>query len=420
MTCFTCIGPQCEDTCCNGWNIGLYEKDYKTLADLFGKDPEQRRIFKDAVEKHKSPKGEEYGRLKHGECGRCPFMLQDGWCRVHRDFGEAALPAVCATFPRQILHAEESRVVGNLACPEVVRLIVDDEQALSFVPIEPSTLPPKHETAPLERLLPTDYGSGYQRVTDKVAAILADTKRGLGERLFLSAHFSDHLASFYHRHCEEPLPRLERALKRYTDEARLNRFAKPFHEAEKVNPQVLLLFLIGPMARAVETRRPRYMKLIERVWANITAESATFPDNPGQALAHLKAEQISEPYYTRWARVPEAERRHLERVLGRLVLNEWINTPFINYDQVMIPIQQLILMAVICQVLFVLHADLDGFIENAAHLDQAHQVMVAVVQNYVRNYGHQHQLVEATRKGLLDLGLNTPNDLAPVLKIWQV
>ena len=60
-------------------------------------------------------------RLAHGEDGGCVFLNEDGLCRIHAKFGEAAKPLACRIYP-YAFHPSGKKVTVSLrfSCPSVV------------------------------------------------------------------------------------------------------------------------------------------------------------------------------------------------------------------------------------------------------------------------------------------------------------
>lgn len=125
---FSCIGPECEDSCCNDWGIYFDKKSYKnTLAD-----PRFASLAKIALVELKTSK-EHWAKIKLDEHGACPFLNEQKLCQIHVKAGEDALSHTCKTYPRF------SNVIGgnkfesmSMSCPEVTRLILFHPDAFHF------------------------------------------------------------------------------------------------------------------------------------------------------------------------------------------------------------------------------------------------------------------------------------------------
>ncbi len=133
LTRFSCIGPECEDSCCSGWQVTLDKKTFTAyrqskhpaLAERFAKDIRRQRSAASDVN---------YGRieLKPGSQD-CPF-IEDRLCSVHKNMDESHLSNTCFSYPRI------SRDFGGqveqalmLSCPEAARKALLAPDAFDFV-----------------------------------------------------------------------------------------------------------------------------------------------------------------------------------------------------------------------------------------------------------------------------------------------
>lgn len=116
---FKCIAEKCRHSCCVGWEIFV---DDETL------------------EKYKSlPDGNEIlchindGEINLSESRRCPFLRQDGLCRIIAEHGEGFVSVICREHPR-FYHRVCGRVEGGLgaSCEEVARIILSSDSYSEF------------------------------------------------------------------------------------------------------------------------------------------------------------------------------------------------------------------------------------------------------------------------------------------------
>ncbi|WP_252863255.1 flagellin lysine-N-methylase [Paenibacillus riograndensis] len=126
---FQCTGAACEDTCCSLWEITIdrstYEK-YKQIPDA----SLHEEINKNLVRNKKSI--ESYASFKMNQkTGNCS-MLCDGLCTIQAKVGETFLSQTCSTYPRILNEADEIEVSALLSCPEIARLVLLSEDAMSF------------------------------------------------------------------------------------------------------------------------------------------------------------------------------------------------------------------------------------------------------------------------------------------------
>lgn len=110
---FSCLGAECEDTCCRGWSMqvdpvhaNLYASKATELLEAIAED-ETGCIMK-----------------RDPESGFC-VKYEQGLCSIHRDYGEEFLGDACFTYPRVFRRIGGQGYMGAmLSCPEVVRVAV--------------------------------------------------------------------------------------------------------------------------------------------------------------------------------------------------------------------------------------------------------------------------------------------------------
>lgn len=118
---FSCVANKCTDSCCIGWDIEIDE---------------------DTLEKYKSSKSNlskkfnkycKTGTIKFVD-GVCPFLNNKKLCDIQLNLGENMLCKVCNNFPRFVdTYGSHKECILSLSCPEVARLILEDENVGEFV-----------------------------------------------------------------------------------------------------------------------------------------------------------------------------------------------------------------------------------------------------------------------------------------------
>ncbi len=138
MTEFNCIGPACEENCCEiNWLISVDKKTYTKYRKV--QDPTLRPMLDQYVKRNRrNPNDLNYATLKFkkGELA-CVFLSEEKWCSIHRAFGIDFLCNTCALYPRQwnILDGKYE-LSASLSCPEVARCVMLKPEGISFVHIE--------------------------------------------------------------------------------------------------------------------------------------------------------------------------------------------------------------------------------------------------------------------------------------------
>lgn len=122
---FSCIGGECIDTCCAGWEVDVDKKSsayYKSVDGAFG-DRLRSKLVDYPIE----------DRFILGEHGRCPFLNSKNLCDIYTELGEDKLCETCTNFPRHITEFGNTREIGiSLSCPIAVELIMKRKEPIRF------------------------------------------------------------------------------------------------------------------------------------------------------------------------------------------------------------------------------------------------------------------------------------------------
>lgn len=136
---FRCIGGECEDNCCIGWDIDVDKETFKKYHKV--KDEEMRRKFQKGVHNNPDCTNErlDYGRIKLNKQRRCPFLDENNFCSVQETLGEDYLGNVCSQYPRVVNKIDDYYEMSiDMGCPEVSRIILRSTEKIGFVETERS------------------------------------------------------------------------------------------------------------------------------------------------------------------------------------------------------------------------------------------------------------------------------------------
>ena len=127
---FRCVGAECEDTCCIGWNVNVDKRTYDAYQSC--QDPTLGPRLRELVAINIGGKSDDdYARIALTSEG-CLF-LKEQLCSIHRTLGEAYLSNMCATYPR-ILNVVDDVLERSLdlACPEAARIVLTNPSPMEF------------------------------------------------------------------------------------------------------------------------------------------------------------------------------------------------------------------------------------------------------------------------------------------------
>lgn len=123
---FRCIGPECEDSCCQGWTVIVDQTTYEKYQSVSA-GPLRILIDENIVRTPDAPVAAQYAKIRMPESLVCPFLAETRLCRIHAELGEEFLSKTCATYPRivsSIDNLEEKAL--SLSCPEAARMVLLD------------------------------------------------------------------------------------------------------------------------------------------------------------------------------------------------------------------------------------------------------------------------------------------------------
>lgn len=264
MNRFTCIGPDCEDTCCSGWKVNLYREDYRKIKKKLASKPELAPYRKSLLRNPENERSDDnYGALDFSTHGGCAMMVE-GWCLLHRDFGETMLPTVCATFPRLIYaRAGGTEVHGRLSCPEAARLCLLSDTPPVLVEGGREALPALYETNDWLTTRGGWYKHYLEDVADAHRRLLHLPDYTVAERSYFIAYLNQKLSAFFEAGItDDPGPRLTRTLARMEDTVFLDRIRT--HLTEPGNDTAVRnLILALAAARLQGPQYTRYNHLLQ-------------------------------------------------------------------------------------------------------------------------------------------------------------
>lgn len=121
---FECIGGDCPDTCCAGWNITIDHQTaafYRDTTDEYGEVLRQGMVEADGMYRMKL------------QDRRCPHLNEKNLCEIYLRLGPEKMCKTCREYPRKV------RQVGDLvlehlsiSCPEAARILLSHPEPLQF------------------------------------------------------------------------------------------------------------------------------------------------------------------------------------------------------------------------------------------------------------------------------------------------
>ena len=160
---FSCLGSDCEDTCCRDWKVNIDRQHYALLQEKMYEYDDERNVFDKYIHLNQNAiSGDyDYAFIRMDENGYCGMLDDNKLCSIHARHGVSVLGDVCTMFPRVIpRHDNTIELSGALSCPEVVRICIDEKLPLKLKNFKPSELP-RSKNYPIQRDLSDLNGDFY-------------------------------------------------------------------------------------------------------------------------------------------------------------------------------------------------------------------------------------------------------------------
>lgn len=117
---FHCIADKCTHSCCVGWKIQV---DYKTLQNY-------KKLKRDEILRHIKD-----GEITLTDDDRCPFLMQNGLCKIISSLGEGCISEICREHPR-FYNGVCGRIECGIgaSCEEACRIILSSDGYCDMYP----------------------------------------------------------------------------------------------------------------------------------------------------------------------------------------------------------------------------------------------------------------------------------------------
>lgn len=195
---FECIGGECPDTCCSGMRVELSKQEFVQLKKAARGAPKLLQNIESQIAARKGLQIDESesdmgAYVIANEKSTCNFLDAERLCEIHGTLGHSALPSTCAQYPRHLQQIDDLlEASATLACPEIARLCLLNDDLLEFVESSPQDMPYRRIRHHLPQTNSVDhYTQHYEEVRSLFLELLTIKGIPLKERLFLAYCFAD-------------------------------------------------------------------------------------------------------------------------------------------------------------------------------------------------------------------------------------
>lgn len=407
---FRCLGADCEDVCCRGWDLAIDRERHDLLARRVESDPEMAARFARAVVPTGDDGGGRYARLRAEPDGGCPFLEPDDLCAIQLRYGQSVLPLTCVAYPRVVSrrHGVEE-IAGALSCPEMARRCLLDPHGAEPAEIAPEDLP-EGSDLPVIRVLPEvpadPYHDHFQAVRTTLLELVA-MEAPLELRWLRLAYFAHRIGDFYHRGCgEEPGPRLAAERERLGLPALQAALQDLLDRAESDEPLAIMLVQALLSLRLQRFPEEPFSATVRAVFDDLRGEIES--GGPEGAGVEFAPASLAAAFARRRDRVAAVFGARIDDYLSRYLANclhrEW----FVSMPDVFTYAHLLTVRLAVLRFLFHSHPRVLALAEGgpteaaAAELDRT---AVELVYRFSRAFDHDVGFQEAIYRALVEQDL---------------
>lgn len=283
FTDFHCIGGDCPDNCCHGWQIDWMAQEVEKLKTAPNMSQELRGLIDKSFIPNSDLKGQY--QIEFNERGNCPCLTEDGFCRIQRELGAEYLSKVCMVYPRHYILANDIMYrYCNMSCYEVMKKLLNDEKSTDFVNVSIKGSGELHGVVnDTPELLSKHPELKYRgELLEFFYEVIADKKRSVEDSLILGALAAQKLSQY-----------AEDGNYELISDA-LTAFRKQFHDSEQL--------------RKIEAIKPNYnikLEVLTKAFESLENKLVTLSglvDNTGKLNIdlYLQGEQrLAEAYKDR-------------------------------------------------------------------------------------------------------------------------
>ena len=418
MSKFRCIGPDCEDHCCQGWRINLDVEDYGRLKSLKQKSAAVAESFDEAVmiRDDEACSQKMYAQFNFREQDHRCFYEQQGLCVIHRDLGEAALPKTCATYPRKVQRfGHQYELSGSLSCPEVARLCLLDPDAMTLGSSHWDLLPERIDLLGQNKNLGV-YQQNQGQLRDAFLQLMA-LHEPIETRVFYCLYLARQISSFFHAGMrQDPGKRLSRAIDRMLTDLYRDRIRSNFDDSQ--DPPSLALGFVSLILFSDGKQQVRFHDLVQRIFSDF--DGFDFQNIHLKDLDNIErpVQQILAEYRRRKQTIHARFAGRVEGYFSNFCRNYWYQDLVGASDNPLAYVRQLILFFAVIKILFYSHPDLALIQDNPAQNTQTlDRVVVEVVQTFMKAFTHNNSFKALIQEALENQGLH---DLAPMIALLKL
>ena len=388
---FSCLGGDCEDTCCRNWKVKLDRHHYDVLKKVMSEHDDEKSMFEQYIHLNESAitSDYDYAFIRMGVNGYCAMLDDKGLCSIHAKHGVSVLGDVCTMFPRVISRCDDTlELSGALSCPEVVRNCIDEKQPLKLKRFKPSDLP-RSKNYPIQRessnLDDDFYSENFNLVRRSIMEIMADEVQTLETRLYTVANLAHIISTFYYRGCGNPAyDQLETTLAELSNNdfvSKLDAFIKDYDAGSPISMIVVHSILSIKLQQA---NNENISQLYEEI---IQAHNAN-----NENVADVLTQQLKKTHHA----LDSDSQEYIDKAITRYIINCLFREWFTSMPDPFTYIQMLLVRTSIIRTL--IYLDVGRGMKLTQH--ELKQRIVYIMYNFARNIDQNLEFLKVVYNAL--------------------
>lgn len=387
---FSCLGGDCEDTCCRNWQIKLDRQHFDLLQDVMSKDKNERSLFKQYIHLNENSitSDHDFAFIRMGVNGYCGMLDEKGLCSIHAKYGVSALGNVCTMFPRVVSRCGDTlELSGALSCPEVVRNCIDDKTPLKLKRFRTSDLPIS-KNYPIQRELSNlnndYYSENFNLVREYMMNVIANEEHALETRLYMLANMANKVSAFYHHGCDVPTDdQLESALIALSENELAGKLDSLIKDYDAESPISMIVAHSILLIKLEQTNSENISQLYQKIMLKHQATN----DNVAELLAGELNKVVSG--------LNADSKDYIDKSITRYILNCLYREWFISMPDPFTYVQMLLVRTSILRILIYLSIG-----QEELELHQLKQKIVYVMYNFARNIDQNLEFLKVVYNAL--------------------
>jgi len=400
---FQCLGSNCSDSCCVGWDVRVDRTTYQKLQHVMQESPEERRRMMASVEVLKTDTQDDvFAHFRLDAGGRCSFLDDDELCHIHKNYGQECLSSTCAFYPRVFSYVRDTmEVVGTLSCPEMARLCLQDTHGFDLVEFDINALPRLHDW-PVSRVLLSDQDNAYEQLMPEIRSIFLDVFRNeqfpLLFRMFLQACFAHELDKLYASPGDGPISEsITRIVEQTFNTDAVESLYRDFQSQEAEYSLAMTLVYTTLKARYDQGGDSRFQQILAGLFRK-----------HGFQAADEEVQGMIERFHERSSALPQAFHDRLQHYLTRYCMNHLYREWYTGFPTIISYQHMLIVRVLSLEFITIMDSRLDPVLDDEIRsVETLDHIIVDIIYSYAKaidqNLTYLRAMYEAMdREGLLD------------------